>query len=224
LKKFLLNLDIKNFYVNNKQNQIGKNHIFFSSSIRMKNYFLHVEKEKNFDQSEINITSSLKNIRNNASDSNNSLVIEKINKSFINKNIVDVLDGVYLNNLSFNELKNDKLKTNENENKKDNQIGISDLNLRFFISKNFLKEKIHLNKYYIIYEKLNVIRQDEKTNKIMRNLKIDYFEEKNDSNNNIAIIARDIDFDIVEKNLKMINADYVKIDKGKYYILSIFEN
>lgn len=194
----------------NKQNQSGKNHVFLSSTLKMKNYFLHIEKEKNFDQAEINITSSLKN---SVSNTNNSAIIEKINKNFINKNIVDILDEMYLNNTISASMLKDKITPNNNE----NNIGISDLNLKFYISKNFLKEKIFIKKFYIEHEKLKDIRQDDKINKLMRNLKNNYIiDGKKLSNENYAIVAKESDFDILEKNLKIINANYTKVDKGKY--------
>lgn len=192
----------------------------------MKNYFLHVEKEKNFDQADINLTASLKNSSN--STPTNPAIVEKITKIFVNKSIVELLDEIYLNKSISNNAINKQSNAN-NEAK----IGIADLNLKFFISKNFLKEKSFAGKFYIEFEKLRDIRQDEKLNKILRNIKNAYFSDADeifDNNKKTgkknavvnlstnqgkhAIVAKEIDFSLLEKNLQAINAEYKRISKG----------
>lgn len=184
----------------------------------MKNYFLHVEKEKNFDQAEINITAHLKST---STSTTNPAIVEKTIKNFVNKNIVDFLEEIYLKKSITNTTFNKNTEANSEA-----KISISDLNLKFFIAKNFLKEKNFASKFYIEFEKLKENRQDEKLNKIMRNLKnsnnfsaaatanataADYKKES------YAIIVKENDFFLLEKNLKIINAEFKTIDKGKFY-------
>jgi len=211
----------------------------------MKNYFLHVEKEKNFDQAEINITAGLKN--NNSTVTTTSVIVEKTIKNFVNKNILELLDDIYLNlNSKSSVLQNDFDKQQPTEANSHAKVGIADLNLKFFIAKNFLKEKNFANKFYIEIEKLKDNRQDEKLNKIIRKLKNFYFSANAvvaNSNNtsaaaaalavpvpvpvadikqSYAIIVKENDFFLMEKNLKAMDADYKIIDKGKKIIYVLF--
>ncbi len=185
----------------------------------MKNYFLHVEKEKNFDQSDINITAPLKNTTQNTY-TTNPAIIEKTIKNFVNKNIVDLLDEIYLKKSISNTALN-----KQSEAKSDTKISISDLNLKFFIAKNFLKEKNFGNKFYIEFEKLKDNRQDEKLNKIMRNLKnannfsaVAAADHKKES---YAIVVKENDFFLLEKNLKIMNVEFKRIDKGELYFFHL---
>jgi hypothetical protein len=182
----------------------------------MKNYFLHVEKEKNFDQAEINIIAPLKN--NNAT-ATSPAIIEKTIKNFVNKNIVELLDEIYLNNSISKNSKNPSVNNNTYNKNENNEpkIGTSDLNLKFFIAKNFLKENNFAGKFFIEFEKLKDIRQDEKLNKIMRKIKNVFLTSSNETTNktnNYAVITKENDLFLIEKNLKAINAEYKTIDKG----------
>jgi len=173
----------------------------------MKNYFMQIEREKNFDQSDINISSLGKS--NNSSPSNQAIA-EKIAKNFINKAIVEILDEIYLNNNLPLKFFNDKKTENYNQeqNNNENKMEFSDFNLKFFIAKNFLKEKSITKKLFIELERLRDHRNEDKLNKLIRNIKTDLYQS-------CAIVSKENDFDILEKNFKVMQAKFQRIDKGK---------
>lgn len=211
----------------------------------MKNYFLNLEKEKgkSFDQ-EINLTANLKSTNGHSNNMNhkptevsmnnptvnsnknyanintNSILIKaEVIKNFLNKTIYETLDEVYL--INYNK-ENSSIKIIDPNQKKNNstinKLNISDLNVKFFVGKNFLREKTFINKFFLHLERLSDMRQDTKINKMIRILKNEFFSS---FKYNIAIVAKESDFSIIENNIKCFDRNYTKISKSIFFMFII---
>jgi hypothetical protein len=210
-------------------------HILISSITNLNNLFLNIDKEKIGDLSDKNNTTILNDSQsqnnNNQSQIQNtnqnqnkiieysSNLFEKMKKKFYEKNLLEIIDAIYLSskNISLN-------KSNETDKKisdgtfyydtKSPKNSIGDFNIKVNIGRNFLNEKLYTNKFHYENEKLKDLIIDIKINKLNRKIRQVLNEPKFENIKNFCIIYKD-NFQNIENNLSLLNLPFTHINKGK---------
>ena len=206
-------------YNNDISQEKDLKHILISSTTNLKNFFLGMDKENLGDLSDTKMNDMLNSSQTNSGFSN--MIFDKVKKKFYQKNLLEIIDTIYLSskNISLN-------KSNETDKKiedgtfyfdtKSPKYSVNDFNLKINIGGNFLNEKLYANKFNFENEKLKDTQNDHKINKFVRKIRYIMNDQQFNECEIFCVVYKDKDFKTVENNLKMINADFLHINKGKY--------
>ena len=205
-------------YNNDISQEKDLKHILISSTTNLKNFFLGMDKENLGDLSDTKMNDMLNSSQTNSGFSN--MIFDKVKKKFYQKNLLEIIDTIYLSskNISLN-------KSNETDKKiedgtfyfdtKSPKYSVNDFNLKINIGGNFLNEKLYANKFNFENEKLKDTQNDHKINKFVRKIRYIMNDQQFNECEIFCVVYKDKDFKTVENNLKMINADFLHINKSK---------